>query len=88
MDKIKVLIIGTGRNARMLQDLRSNTLFDVTYREGVEEKMVSDFNNLETRMLAKTPCIHYWDDYNPEGADHPSRKREPKGPRGRWGKPK
>lgn len=25
---------------------------------------------------------------NPKGADHPSRKREPKGPRGKWGKPK
>lgn len=26
--------------------------------------------------------------FREEAADHPTRKREPKGPRGRWGKPK
>ena len=44
------------------------------------------------RVFAKgyDPSLIIWDDYGPrviqKAADHPSRKREPKGPRGKWGK--
>ena len=38
-------------------------------------------------VMGKSPDLVIYDDFElPKAADHPSRKREPKGPRGKWGK--
>ncbi len=103
MDKPKILIVGADPSSASLARLLGIALHEhaIQIVETEKELLNADYSALEKRVLfhhsqfdripevGKRPDLIIYDDFGlPKAADHPSRKREPKGPRGKWGKPK
>lgn len=98
MDKPKILIVGAGPSSASLARLLGTALSEHSISIVEDHKRLleqMDYSGLEYRIAAQIPVrgkrpnlVIYDDMYMPKAADHPSRKREPKGPRGKWGKPK
>lgn len=98
MDKPKILIVGADPSSASLARLPGTALSEqsiciIEDHKRLLEQM--DYSALEYRIAAQIPMIGkrpnlviYDDMCITKAADHPSRKREPKGPRGKWGKPK
>lgn len=95
-EKPTVLVIGgditpTGRYRTLVDALSRIHDVQVVYR-GLDKQIVGanpdlviqDFSHLEDRLMAYGRIIE--NKFRELPADHPTRKREPKGPRGRWGK--
>lgn len=92
MDRPKILLLGDGPHNRYLAEILAKIDF-----ADVEQRILNDmvitgrsFDSMgivdEYTVIGNVPAVRVYD-YNPyAGADHPVRKREPKGPRGKWGK--
>lgn len=77
MDRPKILLLGAGpRNAYLAEILVKIGFADV------EQRVLNDMMNTGTGF---SRVIYDWN-IPVVAADHPSRKREPKGPRNKWGK--